>query len=812
VVQVQIVANSPQPNGFSGIWRTTDGTATLADNDYVFATGDFIIPPGQSASNPISIQIVGDLKVEANETFAVELVTPVAGTTIDPGPYPIRIINDDVATLSVSSPSVNEGNSGTSTLAFFVTLGAPAATTVTAAYTTVNGTATAGVDYQAASGTLAFAPGEVTKVVNVTVNGDTLFEANESFLLSVTPAGGFTASGTGTIVNDDLPAVSVSSAQVTEGNAGTTLMTFTITLPAPAPSGFQVAYSTVDGTAKAGEDYQATGGTLTFVFGDSRQTVSVPITGDTLFEPDETFTLNVIGPAGVVSATGTILNDDSAPVSAIRIVSGNGQRGRLGQALPQPLVVEVLDSLGKPVPGIAVRFRVLSGAADLAPATQTTDAQGRARTTVTFGSVGAVEVEAGVTGVGAVVFTLASETLFESRATGPVAKPIARALDAVCSRNELEFASTCRLLSLLDDGQLTPALEQIAPLQSGAQSKVTGEVVSAVTRGIASRLQARRSGVERFSVQKLSLSISGQPMAIGSLAMAAMQSQTPAAAAEESDYNGWSGFLSGNLGDGERIGRDGAIGFDLKSRGLMAGVDRAVGDTILGLALNVMNLDADFNAGAGSLDTNGYALSVYGSRSFDRMHLDGSLTLGRNRFDAKHIVTTVGSTARSENDANLFALTAGTGFDAHRGRTEFDLTLAGTYSRADIDDLSEEGNGPLILFVEGHEIESALATAGLNVRSVFAASFGDIIPSVRGEMIHELKGGARLVTARFLRDRLNTAFTVPVDRPDASYGKLSAGLQAVFPRGLSMFIEVTQDVLRSDLHFRNVQFNVSKSF
>jgi len=101
-VQIQIVAGSPQPNGLVGQWRTIDGTATLADNDYVFAQGDFIIPAGQSASQPITIQIVGDTKVEGSETFAVELFNFPAGTSLDQGPYPIRINNDDVPVLAVS--------------------------------------------------------------------------------------------------------------------------------------------------------------------------------------------------------------------------------------------------------------------------------------------------------------------------------------------------------------------------------------------------------------------------------------------------------------------------------------------------------------------------------------------------------------------------------------------------------------------------------------------------------------------------------------------------------------------------------------
>ena len=75
------------------------------------------------------------------------------------------------------------------------------------------------------------------------------------------------------------------------------------------------------------------------------QTITVNVIGDTLFEPDETFTLTVT-PAGgaAVTATGTILNDDAAPLAALRIVSGNGQSARLGQTLPQPLVVEVTNA------------------------------------------------------------------------------------------------------------------------------------------------------------------------------------------------------------------------------------------------------------------------------------------------------------------------------------------------------------------------------------------------------------------------------------------------------------------------------------
>ena len=781
-VTVTIVANAPANGTIAGQYQTVDGTAQVSDADYLPAAGDFLILPGQTQSQPINLQVIGDTKVEGEETFDLQLFNVVNGAAIDPGPYTFHIVNDDAAAVTVSSPSAVEGNAGTTSLAFLVTLTAPAAATVQATYNTSNGTATAGSDYQAASGTLTFPPGQTTQIVNVIVNGDTAFEANETMTLTVTPAGGAPVSGTGTIVNDDVPGVSVANASVTEGNSGTTTLTFTVTLSGPAGAPVQATYATADGTATAGTDYQAAAGAVVFAPNQTQQTINVLVNGDTLFEPDETLTLTVTPAGGTpATATGTIVNDDSPPLARVIIISGNGQRGRLGIALPQPLVVEVQDTRNAPAPGVAVQWRVTKGNAILGSSTTTTNAQGRASNTVTLNSVGAVEVEASVAGIAPVLFTLASETLFAQRATGPVAVPVGGALDQICARNELIFNGACRALSILDDSQLTPTLERVAPQQSGAESKVAGVALSFVTSGIGARLAALRSGVERVSIQKLSLSISGTPVPFGAL----LQQAVPAE--NEEPYNGWSGFLSGNLGNGERIGRNGQLGFDLKSSGLMAGIDRQFGDAVLGLSVNVMKLDADLNDHAGKLDTTGYAISLYGTRSFDRLHLDGSLTLGRNRYDAEHVVdipTLPLSVARSDNDASVFALTAGGGMEGHNGRTDYDVTLSGTWSRADIDDLTENGSGPLILFVEGHEIESAVATAGFNVRTAIPTSCGNVLPMFRAEMIHEFKSGARLVTARFLRDTLNTSFTVPLDQPDPNYAKLSAGLQAVFPHGV----------------------------
>ena len=109
--------------------------------------------------------------------------------------------------LSVSDVSVTEGNSGTKVMTFTVTLSSANVQSVTVDYATQDNTATAGSDYAAASGTLTFAPGDLTKTVSITINGDTDLESNETFKLHLsnpTVATIGSADGTGTITNDDL--------------------------------------------------------------------------------------------------------------------------------------------------------------------------------------------------------------------------------------------------------------------------------------------------------------------------------------------------------------------------------------------------------------------------------------------------------------------------------------------------------------------------------------------------------------------------------------------------------------------------------
>lgn len=192
---------------------TRDGGA-FQGSDYVAQSlAAQTIPAGQS-SYQFTVAVKGDTTIESDETFFVD-VSNIAGTSVTNTDTLIgtgKILNDDVAvTASMANLSQNEGNAGTSTFAFTLSLSAPAPLGgVTFDIATQDGTATAASgDYVAQSLTAQTIPaGSTSYTFNVTVNGDTTYEPDETFSVKVSNVVGANVSpsslsATGTIVNDD---------------------------------------------------------------------------------------------------------------------------------------------------------------------------------------------------------------------------------------------------------------------------------------------------------------------------------------------------------------------------------------------------------------------------------------------------------------------------------------------------------------------------------------------------------------------------------------------------------------------------------
>jgi hypothetical protein len=241
--------------------------------------------------------------------------------------------------LSINDVSAFEGDSGTRTFSFTVSLSAPAPSTVTFDIATADGTATtADNDYLAKSlAGQTIAAGQQTLQFDVIVNGDAAIEPDEDFVVNVTHVSGANIAdgqGTRTIQNDDSPKLTINDISAVEGDSGGETFTFMVSLSQPAPAGgvtFDIATS--DGTATtAGNDYLARSLIgQSIPAGQTSYLFDVTVNGDTLVEPTETFVVNVTNVNGAVvqdsQGAGTIQNDDVADLKISQVYGGGNNAG-----------------------------------------------------------------------------------------------------------------------------------------------------------------------------------------------------------------------------------------------------------------------------------------------------------------------------------------------------------------------------------------------------------------------------------------------------------------------------------------------------
>jgi PKD repeat protein len=184
----------------------------------------------------VSANLANDTRITNTATITTSIVD--TNTTNNTSTV---IVTVTLPTLSIADVSVSEGDTLTKTVVFTVTLSAPALNTVTVNYGSSNGSATAPSDYLTATGTLTFGWGATTQLISVTIVGDTTYESNETFTITLSGASGATiadAQGIGTMLNDDAQAI----AGLNISHTTPTLLGRVITFTANITAGTNVSY------------------------------------------------------------------------------------------------------------------------------------------------------------------------------------------------------------------------------------------------------------------------------------------------------------------------------------------------------------------------------------------------------------------------------------------------------------------------------------------------------------------------------------------------------------------------------------------
>jgi len=320
---VSLTDSMPAGSSFAS-WTQTSGPQFTCSTPAVGGDGTItcnigVFPGIEGKSVTAAFELALDTTSQAANSASVSSATTDPKPDNNSSSFPVN------AKLTIQDVVVVEGNNGTTPAVFTVRL-QPANATLTATvnYQVFGQTAVDGLDFIGSQGTLTFRPGDTQKTITVQVIGDTLNEGDELFAVELSNAvNAVIERGTalGRIADDDqggppLPTAKIESIAVPEGNSGNPNATFTARLSFASASIVRVRWQTQDGTATADSDYTAASGELTFQPGDLTKTFTVPLIADTVFEPDEFFSVIITGADNAIagqSGTCLIVNDDTKP-------------------------------------------------------------------------------------------------------------------------------------------------------------------------------------------------------------------------------------------------------------------------------------------------------------------------------------------------------------------------------------------------------------------------------------------------------------------------------------------------------------------
>jgi hypothetical protein len=324
-VDFVVQLSAPGQNPVSVNYATASGSADGSGYDFENASGTLNFAVGET-SKVVRIQLAQYEGAEGMEFFRLNLSAPV-NASLERASAMITVIDNDnivdTPSVFVRDVVVDEKDG---TASFVVMLGQAGTgqasnSAVTVDYVTAAGTALAGSDYVARSGTLSFAPGESVKTVVVDLIDDGLTEGLERFGLTLSNASGAqivdgravaeigASDGKGT----SAPTLSAVPRQVSEGDGYVDVL---VKLSAPSANVVSVNYATGSGTADgSGYDFANASGVLNFQAGETTKSVRIEVTSYQAAEPVETFKFNLSSPVNASLVTAsiniTIVDDDS---------------------------------------------------------------------------------------------------------------------------------------------------------------------------------------------------------------------------------------------------------------------------------------------------------------------------------------------------------------------------------------------------------------------------------------------------------------------------------------------------------------------
>lgn len=347
------------------------------------------------------------------------------------------------------------------------------------------------------------------------------------------------------------------------------------------------------------------------------------------------------------------------------------------------------------------------------------------------------------------------------------------------------------------------AIEELIPDDFAVARTQTLLFANTQYASIMDRLMALRGGARGLSLAGLNVIVDGKMVPLADLQEMVGKFFGGGAAADEPGgllSDKWGLWARGNFSFGEKDASATSPAFDADQWAFVGGIDYRLSDkSVLGAALSYGSSEVEFAADDGALNTDSFALSLYGSAyAAKNFYFDGIFNFSNSSYDAERNIAYVdGSglvTADAAGDTDGTTLSGGlsAGYDFLAGGLTISPNLGFFYIDTTIDGFTETGAGGLNLIYDEQKFESLTGNAGMRLTYAWNVSWGVLLPHLRVDYVREFEDDVDVFGVRFANDP-NAASTPPVlvatDNPDQSYWRLAGGFSAQFKHGVSGYIE-----------------------
>lgn len=514
-------------------------------------------------------------------------------------------------------------------------------------------------------------------------------------------------------------------------------------------------------------------------------------------------------PAGTTVFTATAVVPDTT--GALTKISGDNQTLPTGTE-SAPLVVELRNASGAPIPGVSITWSATN--ATLTAASSITDSDGRAQIIAKVDLPGAATVSASSTSPDAdpVSFSINGGVANLPQLT-PIQQQVAGVIDELCpalaalpNRTAAQDDLLLRCRELADASGLDPeatigALDQLFAELAAAEANASIIALQSQFQNLKSRIAALRSGSAGSGMGGLSFAGPGGLISLGNLFTSLAGDEAPEVGAE---FSRWGWFVSGTIGRGESDPTSLSPAYDYDINGLTAGIDYRYNDRlVIGGSLGYTRQDTDASDKSGSLDTEGFSISAYGTWfQQNNWYFDGVLTFGRNTYDSLRKIQyelprpgggsiAIDQVAKAHSSGDVLQGAFTFGRDFQKKAWNYGAYGRLLYSRAEFGEAEETllpgaGNG-LGLALEARNTTSLATVLGGKASYARSVSWGVLMPHVELEWERETRDDPQIVDARFLNDPTAGAITIAGDPVDQSYFRFGLGLSMVLAQGRSGF-------------------------